>query len=60
METAVFGVGPAHGSYQGFLLTLDEANIRTDAEELETFLGLPAGSIDGLVANGWKRFPDQQ
>jgi subtilisin family serine protease/subtilisin-like proprotein convertase family protein/uncharacterized protein (DUF2141 family) len=45
METAAFGVGPTDGTYQA-LLTNGYGSM-SDAD-LETFLGLSQGSLDGL------------
>ena len=47
IETAAYGAGPTEGSYQALMAT-DACSVSDSA--IETFLGLAAGTLDGLVA----------
>lgn len=47
-RTAAFGTGPTEGIYQAHLTTLSR---RITDPELETFFGLPPGTIDNIVSS---------
>lgn len=48
IETAAYGAGPTEGSYQA-LMTNAHGNSVSDSD-IETFLGLAAGTLDSLIA----------
>lgn len=50
IETAAYGTGPTEGTYQA-LVTADESLSLVSGSTIETFLGLTAGTLDGLITD---------
>jgi hypothetical protein len=48
IETAAYGAGPTEGSYQALVIS-EDGSLVSDST-IETFLGLAAGTLDGLIA----------
>jgi len=48
IETAAYGTGPTEGSYQALVIS-EDGSLVSDST-IETFLGLAAGTLDGLIA----------
>lgn len=46
IQTSAYGSGPSEGSYQALLSTTEDSPV--SSSDLETFLGLPSGSLNGL------------
>lgn len=51
IETAAFGSGPTEGTYEAFLSTGGLAS-PVSVGDLETFLGLASGTLDGISPSG--------
>jgi hypothetical protein len=47
IETAAYGAGPTEGSYQALVIS-EDGSLVSDST-IETFLGLAAGTLDGLI-----------
>jgi VCBS repeat-containing protein len=54
VTTTDFGESPAERSYQALLTTKDTAGGKVDEAELEAFLGLDSGALDGVTSGDAK------
>jgi hypothetical protein len=50
IETAAYGTGPTEGSYQALVTSPEDNGFLVSDSTIETFLGLAAGTLDGLIA----------